>query len=124
MSNKINSIKDLCEFIWYLEDKYNLLDFEINGVKPWLAYRIEIYYIIGKSCNVFESSLKRRLSFLEKLNSMFLVFWRAIRFNPLLNLRKVDNLVFSHPRSKKYNVKKGIRCYRRKRRRDYYWNGK
>ena len=103
MSNKINSIKDLCEFIWYLEDKYNLLDFEIDGVKPWLAYRIEIYYIIGKKCNVFESSLKRRLSFLEKLKSMFFVLFRAIRFNPLFKLRKVDNLVFSHPRSKKYN---------------------
>ena len=103
MSNKINSIKDLCDFIWYLEDKYNLLDFEIDGVRPWLAYRIEIYYIIGKKCNIFESSLERRLSFLDKFKSMFFVFWSAIRFNPLLKLRKVDNLVFSHPRSKKYN---------------------
>ena len=103
MRNKINSIKDLCEFIWYLETKYNLLEFEINDVKPWLAYRIEIYYIIGKSCNVFDKSLKRRLSLFQKISSMLIVFWNSIRYNPLLNLRKVDNLVFSHPRSKKYN---------------------
>jgi len=103
MSNKINSIKDLCEFIWYLEDKYHLLEFEINDVKPWLAYRIEIYYIIGKSCNVFDKSLKRRLSLSQKISAMLIVFWNSIRYNPLLNLRKVDNLVFSHPRSKKYN---------------------
>jgi len=37
-----SNVKELCEFIWYLEDKYNLLDFEISGVKPWQAHRIEI----------------------------------------------------------------------------------
>ena len=29
------TIKDLCEFIWYLENKYDLIDLEIDGVKIW-----------------------------------------------------------------------------------------
>ena len=50
----IKTIKDLCEFIWYLEDKYDLLDVEIDGVKIWQYLRIEIYYLMAKELGVLE----------------------------------------------------------------------
>ena len=45
--NKLENIKDLCEYIWYLEDKYDLFNLEINGVHPWAAYRMDLYHEIG-----------------------------------------------------------------------------
>jgi hypothetical protein len=98
--NKPTTVKELCEFIWYLEEKYNLLDFEINGVKPWQAHRIEIYYEIGRKCGVFEKELKRGMNKLEKLKSVGNLIKNSLIFNPL-NVKKVDKLIFSHPRSKK-----------------------
>jgi hypothetical protein len=98
--NKPTTVKELCKFIWYLEEKYNLLDFEINGVKPWQAHRIEIYYEIGRKCGVFEKELKREMNKLEKLKSLGNLIKNSILFNPI-NIKKTDKLIFSHPRSKK-----------------------
>ena len=97
------NVKELCEFIWYLEDKYNLLDFEISGVKSWQAHRIEIYYSIGKELGVFEKGLKRGMNKLEKLKSLKELIKNSIFHNPLIGLTKKDILVFTHPRSKKIN---------------------
>jgi len=100
---KPENVKELCEFIWYLENKYNLLDFEIEGVKPWQAHRIEIYYSLGKELGIFEKELKREMSKLEKLKSLKELIKNSIFNNPLFNLSKKDILVFTHPRSKKFD---------------------
>ena len=97
---KINNVKQLCEFIWYLEQKYGLLDFEVAGVKPWQAQRIEIYYELGRRCGVFEKTLQRGMSKSQKFKSLFTVLKNSVIHNPFNNLHPVDALVFSHPRSK------------------------
>ena len=99
------NVKELCEFMWYLEDKYNLLDFEIQGVKPWQAHRIEIYYELGKYFGIFEDSYLRGMSNIEKIKSLGSLLKNSILYNPLKNLYKIDCLVFSHPRSKKVDGK-------------------
>ncbi len=96
----IKSVKDLCEFIWELEDKYNLIDFEINGVKPWQAHRIEIYYELGKQIGIFENELQRGMKKIDKLKAMANLLKNSLLHNPLHNLHQVDFLLFSHPRSK------------------------
>ena len=97
---KPTDVKELCEFIWYLEKKYDLLDLEIQGVKSWQAYRIEIYYQIGQLSGVFEKELKRGMSKIEKFKSLRDLIFNSIFKNPFKNLKKVDYLIFSHPRSK------------------------
>jgi len=97
------SIQELCEFVWYLEDKYNLLDFEINGVKPWQSYRIEIYYTLGKYIGVFDNNLKRGETLFDKIKSIKEIILNSIIHNPFKNLKEVDFLLFSHPRSKIVN---------------------
>ena len=97
---KPSNVKELCEYIWELEDKYNLLDFEINGVKPWQAHRIEIYYELGKHFGVFEKHYSRGMSKIEKIKSLNSLIKNSILHSPLSNLKKVDYLIFSHPRSK------------------------
>ena len=103
--NKPTNVKELCEFIWYLEDKYNLLDFEISGNKPWQAHRIEIYYQIGKLSGVFENEFQRGMTKFEKLKSLKSLIFNSIFFNPFISLKEVDYLIFSHPRSKIVNNK-------------------
>lgn len=97
---KIKSIKDLCEYIWYLEDKYDLFNLEINGVHPWAAFRMDIYYEIGKKHEIFNKDLSMKLSKKEKVLSFFQLLKNALYDYFHFNLQKVDVLVFSHPRSK------------------------
>ena len=54
---KLENVKDLCEYIWYLEDKYDLFNLEINGVHPWAAFRMDLYYEIGKRHGIFDKDL-------------------------------------------------------------------
>ena len=97
---KIKSIKDLCEYIWYLEEKYDLLNLEINGIHPWAAFRMDIYYEIGKKYEVFDKKLSMKLSKFEKAISFFPLLKNAFSNYLQFNLQKTDILIFSHPRSK------------------------
>ena len=96
-------LKELFEFISYLEDKYDLLDLEIEGIKPWQAHRVELYFEIGRRCGVFEKELQRSMNKIEKIKSLATLVKNSILNNPLFNLKQVDFLMFSHPRSKLVN---------------------
>tara|TARA_B100001758_G_scaffold126664_1_gene108956 strand:+ start:3460 stop:4758 length:1299 start_codon:yes stop_codon:yes gene_type:complete len=98
--NKLKNIKDLCEYIWYLEEKYDLFNLEINGIHPWAAFRMDIYYEIGKQLEIFDKNLNMKLSRKEKAINFFRLLKQSIINNPNSNLYKVDALVFSHTRSK------------------------
>ena len=100
MTSKVKNVKDLCEYIWYLEDKYDLFNLEINGMHPWAAYRMDMYYEIGKSKNVFDRNLNMKLTSKEKVYNFFKIFKNAVTNHSLLNLEKKDTLIFSHERSK------------------------
>ncbi len=52
----INSVKELCDKIWCLENKYNLLDFEIDGVKPWQFRRLDLYFKLSERTDVLEQT--------------------------------------------------------------------
>ena len=97
---EVTTVKGLCEFIWYLENKYNLLDLEIDGIKPWQSFRLEVYYELGKNIGLFEEQLQRGLTRWQKLKSLLRLLINSLLNNPLTNLYKVDYLIFSHPRSK------------------------
>ena len=98
--SQIKNIKDLCEYIWYLEDKYDLLDLEINGIHPWAAFRMDLYFEIGKKYKVFDKELSMKLSKTEKAINFFRLLINTISNHLSSNLQKADVLIFSHPRSK------------------------
>jgi hypothetical protein len=108
--SQIKNIKDLCEYIWYLEDKYDLLDLEINGIHPWAAFRMDLYSEIGKRCEVFDKKLVMGLSKRKKILSLFRFLKNSFFFNALYSLKEVDVLIFSRPISKLSN-KKSIDIY-------------
>lgn len=102
---KIKSIKGLCEYIWYLEDKYDLLNLEINGVYPWAAFRMDLYYEIGRKSGIFDKRLAFKISKTKKIINLFKFIKNALLYNSSYNLKKVDTLVFTHPVSKLKNNK-------------------
>jgi hypothetical protein len=97
---QIKKIKDLCEYIWYLEDKYDLFNLEINGVHPWAAFRMDLYYEIGKKYEVFDKELSMKMSKTEKAVNFFRLLKNVISNYLFFNLQKVEVLVFTHSRSK------------------------
>ncbi len=101
--SQIKKIKDLCEYIWYLEDKYDLFNLEINGIHPWAAFRMDLYYEIGKRHKIFDKDLNMKLSRREKVINFFRLLKQSLINNPHSNLHQVNTLVFSHSRSKLVN---------------------
>jgi hypothetical protein len=97
--NKVKKLEELREFILYLEDKYNLLDFEIDGVKPWQLMRVQIDYDLGKVCGVMETP-HTTISFIDKIKNSVSIIYSSIFKNPFLS-KQVDILVFSHIRVQK-----------------------
>lgn len=96
---KIKDLKELREFILYLENKYDLLNFEIDGVKPWQFMRVSIDYNLGKVARLMETP-HTKLSFKYKIKNAFNLLKNCIVHNPFL-AKQVDIVIFSHPRVKK-----------------------
>ncbi|MAM04890.1 MAG: hypothetical protein CMD06_02900 [Flavobacteriales bacterium] len=99
---KNKNIKELCEFIWYLEEKYDLLNLKINEIHPWAAYRMDIYYKLGKLTGVFDQSFNHKTSKLKKITYSINLIKNSFFQNNLSNLKKKDVLIFSHPISKEH----------------------
>ena len=101
-NNKIKDIKGLCEYIWYLEDKYDLFNLEINNIHPWAVFRMDLYYKIGQKHKVFNRSAKigGGSNKPNKAINFFRLLKQSLINNSYFNLRQVEVLVFSHPRSK------------------------
>ncbi len=96
--NKISDITELRDFIIYLEEKYDLLNFEIDGVKPWLLKRVAIDYDLGAICSVMDTphtTLSKKDKILNILN-----FIKSSIFNNPFFSKKVDTIIFPHSRVK------------------------
>jgi len=92
---KIKNIQDVCEVIWKLEEKYDLLDFEIDGVKPWQFRRIRIYYDIAKKTKVLQeqTNYTKRISLRKKALSYIK---NSIKKNPFF-FTNTDTFILTHP---------------------------
>jgi hypothetical protein len=96
---KPTTIKELCEFIWYLEDKYDLLNFQIYDVKVWQYARMRIYYFLAKKLNILKEP-QVKLNTYNKISSVIQYIKNSFTANPLFS-KKSDILILPHPRVKK-----------------------
>ena len=101
MKNNKLSVKELCEFIWYLEDKYNLLYLEIDGVKVWQYIRMDIYYLLAQKTGVLEKQNVSQNSFSVLYKNMVYLLKNSLFNNPFSINKKIENVIFTHNRSKK-----------------------
>lgn len=92
------SVKQICEKIWELEDKYNLLYKEINGVKVWQYLRMKIYYQIAQQTGVFTKPHTTKNSLWDKIKAFPCYLYNAILKNPLKGNYQKDILIFDHSR--------------------------
>lgn len=97
MQNKPTTIKELCEFIWYLEEKYDLLDFDIDNVKVWQYTRMQFYYKLAEASGVL-SQPHSRLTKLDKIKHLFSFVKNSLRDN-YFSLTQKDAIVLSHART-------------------------
>lgn len=92
------TVKEICQNIWNLEEKYELNHKEIQGCYPWQLIRMYLYYEITRKTNVFESAQQSSLSLADKINSFLPFAKNSILSNPLSGNENVDVLIFDHPR--------------------------
>ena len=92
------TVKEICQKIWNLEEKYELNHKEIQDCYPWQLIRMYLYYEITRKTNVFESAQQSSLSLFDKINSFLPFLKNSISSNPLSGKENVDVLIFDHPR--------------------------
>jgi hypothetical protein len=95
----VKSVDDLCRFIWSLEQKYDLLEYEVDGVKIWQYLRMEIYYDLAKKTKVLEERKLTREIKLVNIKKAIGILINAVRFSPFLCNIKGAKIVFPHNRS-------------------------
>ena len=92
------TVKEICQNIWNLEEKYELNHKMIQNCYPWQLIRMYLYYEITRKTNVFESAQQSSLSLFDKINSFLPFVKNSILSNPLSGKEKADVLIFDHPR--------------------------
>ncbi len=98
---KVKNTRELCELIWYLEDKYKLLDKDINKVKAWQLVRYRIFISLSEQFKLFEQA-QTKLSIYSKMKKVLTFFKNAVFKNPFFK-NSCDVLVLSHPRAVNVN---------------------
>ncbi|MBR5503600.1 MAG: sialyltransferase, partial [Methanobrevibacter sp.] len=97
------TVKEICQKIWNLEEKYELNHKEIQDCYPWQLIRMYLYYEITRKTNVFESAQQSSLSLLDKVESFLPFAKNSVLSNPLSGNETVDVLIFDHPRKVMFN---------------------
>jgi len=97
------TVKDICEKIWSLEEKYDLLHNDIQGVKIWQLLRMELYYEIAQKTGVFGQPHSVRNTVADKMKALAGLVYNSLMKNPLRGSYTKKVLIFDHPRKKKHN---------------------
>ena len=92
------SVKDICEVLFDLEEKYDLNYQEIQGCLAWQLMRFSVYLELTKKLGIFGAVQQRPLSLFDKVKSFMPFLKNSLLFNPLSGNYKKDILIFDHPR--------------------------
>jgi len=97
MKRESCKVKELCEFIWHIEEKYDLFNLKIQDVYIWEYIRMQIYYKLAATAGILEPPGKK-VSITDRFKIFFCGFIYTIN-NNFFTLKKSDLIFFSHPRS-------------------------
>jgi hypothetical protein len=95
------SLKELAEFFLAFEEKYNLLSYEIDGVKIWLYLRFRIFQTVARQAGLFQQAHTKHVNFKEIVNAVPSLFYYSVFSNPLSGNYKKKYLIFSSGRKVK-----------------------
>jgi len=99
------TVKEICEKIWDLENKYNLLTREFQGVKVWHLLRMNLYYDIVQETGVFGQPHTKRNGIADRIKEISSFLYSSFINNPLRGNHKKKIVVFDHPRKRIVNNK-------------------
>ena len=99
------SVKEVCDIIFSLEEKYDLNHLEIQGVYPWQLIRVYVYYEISRKIGVFGSPQQGKVTLKDKILSFLPFIKNSLFSNPLSGNYHKDILIFDHPRKVIHNGK-------------------
>lgn len=93
------TVKEICEKIWQLENKYDLLNKDIQGAKVWQISRFIIYSEIAQRTGVYtQAHTTINNNLLDKVKLFPSYLYNSIFKNPLLGNYQKDILILDHPR--------------------------
>ena len=102
--SKEKTVKEVCDIIFSLEEKYDLNHMKIQGVYVWQLIRFYMYIEISKKIGVFHSPPQQRtLTLKDKIFSFLPFIKNSIFSNPLSGNYHKDILLFDHPRRVLYD---------------------
>lgn len=93
------TVQEICERIWRLEEEFDLLHKDIQGVKFWQVLRMGIYYEIAQKTGVFGKPHTRQGSLLKRIK-IIPEFLYSCCNSPFKGENTPPNWVFDHPRKK------------------------
>lgn len=95
----INDIKSLCELMWNIEEKFDLLNFYIDGIPVWQCLRMKIYYELAEKAGVFTEAHRMPNDTKLKIEQTFNMVKNSIRDNAItIKNCKCDYIFFDHQR--------------------------
>lgn len=106
--NKENlNIEKFVDLFFSIEKKFDLLNFEVDGVFIWQYIRMEIYYDLTNKLGLLEERHLSQGGTKSIVNSIFSLLKNSFIRNPFLVKKKeYEILVFSHNRSKDFESQK------------------
>jgi hypothetical protein len=94
------SLPLLCELIWDAETRFGLLDWTVDGVKPWIAARFSVYKQLASTTGLIEGgAADRPWSWPDRVRRHTRLLWGAILSNPFRLPGRYDVLVFESSRT-------------------------
>lgn len=99
-------VKAICELIWELENKYDLLNLKISGVFVWQYIRVQVYYYIAERAGVFIAPHVQPTTRLSGIKKVLKYLSGALFHNPFTGSKKnVEQIIIEHPRSVDFSGK-------------------
>jgi hypothetical protein len=97
------SVKDICEVFFELEEKYDLNYQKIQGCFAWQLIRMHLYYDITRKTKMFGAPQQKSLSLFDKFATFLPFFKNSLLYSPFNGKGQRDILIFDHPRKVIFN---------------------
>jgi hypothetical protein len=94
------TVKEICNHIWDLEEKYDLLDQQIEGVYFWKIIRFLLFLRITKKLGIYGQAHSPKKSIFSRLKILPISMWNSYLHGSLTRKETKEILVFQHPRKK------------------------
>lgn len=94
---EIKAVKKIYDCFIEMTNRYELLDWEIQGVKIWQYSQYEIFSLVLNQLHIFDVA-HDRVTKKQRASNLPFVFWNAMVKSPLRGMKHTDVLILAHPR--------------------------